>query len=283
MSTVSYYYRLKGLVSPSTGPAVAMYLRGLKRCHLEDGPGTRRAKPLTKANLKLLNKFLRSGSRSLRYWRTIWRINLCFYCLLRWDDVCRLKVWPNLHFYVLLSIWVCSLRFLILHSRRTMVYLVLISNLLVAKLSSMTRIKTGTFFVIIFFKKTLSWFLSSQMFSGGSMPCPIHHIVLLKWRSSILLFLAKNMMGLLYPNVKPAIGWNPMPPVWSITPALWRTSIWYCNKLGSTPKAIRIIPCVEEEPPRQPGKVPLPAKYKLLGIGHVLEWRKSMSRPIIAT
>lgn len=92
MSTVSYFYRLRGLVSPSTGPTVAMYLRGLKRRLLESGTDTRRAKPLLKDDLKLLNDHLHSESRSLRTWRTVWRINLAFYCLLRWDDVCRLKV-----------------------------------------------------------------------------------------------------------------------------------------------------------------------------------------------
>ena len=92
MSSVSYFYRLKGLESPSHNPLVQMYLKGLKRRQLHLGGPVHRAKPLTKDQLAQLNDYLISGERSLREWRTIWRINLAFYCLLRWDDVCRLLV-----------------------------------------------------------------------------------------------------------------------------------------------------------------------------------------------
>ncbi len=92
MSSVSYFYRLKGLESPSNNPLVQMYLKGLKRRQLDIGGPVHRAKPLTKGQLSQLNGYLLSGERSLREWRTILRINLAFYCLLRWDDVCRLLV-----------------------------------------------------------------------------------------------------------------------------------------------------------------------------------------------
>ena len=92
LSAVSYFYRLKGLVSPSANCSVQMYLKGLKRRQVELHTQVRRAKPLTKTHLRLLNEYLWAHERSLREWRTIWRINLAFYSLLRWDDVMRLKV-----------------------------------------------------------------------------------------------------------------------------------------------------------------------------------------------
>lgn len=89
MSAVSYFYQLRGLVSPSTGPVVRMYLRGLKRRQLETGSSIRRAKPLTKENMMCVVDYLMTGDRSLRDWRTVWRMNLAFY---GWDDVSRLLV-----------------------------------------------------------------------------------------------------------------------------------------------------------------------------------------------
>lgn len=114
LSTVSYFYRLKSLASPSSDPSVQMYMKGLKRRHVELGTQTRRAKPLTKEILHQLNDYLSSRVSTLREWRTIWRINLAFYGLLRWDDVMRLKVSRNasLNFYrlfIYLSIYLFSL------------------------------------------------------------------------------------------------------------------------------------------------------------------------------
>jgi len=102
MSAVAYYYRLRGLPSPSDNSLVGMYLRGVKRKSLENQP--KRAVPMTRQILARLNAYLYSGDRSLRIWRTIWRINLMFRCLLRWDDVYRLKVRK-----MLLSPQLCSL------------------------------------------------------------------------------------------------------------------------------------------------------------------------------
>jgi hypothetical protein len=65
---------------------------GLKRDSLEHRPSVRRAKPMTREILAKINHFILSGSRTLRQWRTAWRVNLAFFCLLRWDDVCRLEV-----------------------------------------------------------------------------------------------------------------------------------------------------------------------------------------------
>ena len=92
LSSVSYFYRLKGLVSPSSSPSVLMYLKGLKRRHIEVSAPVRRAKPLTKDLLHRLTSYLLARQGTLREWRTVWRINLAFSCLLRWDDVMRLKV-----------------------------------------------------------------------------------------------------------------------------------------------------------------------------------------------
>jgi len=92
LSSVSFFYRLRGLESPSYSPLVGMYLKGLKRQHLTiTGPASR-AKPMTVEILKKLYNYLNESPRSLRIWRTIWRIHLAFFCLLRWDDVCRLTV-----------------------------------------------------------------------------------------------------------------------------------------------------------------------------------------------
>jgi hypothetical protein len=65
---------------------------GLKRHTIETKPPVQRAKPLSRQDLKKLNDFLLSGPRTLRQWRTVWRVNLAFFCLLRWDDVRRLEV-----------------------------------------------------------------------------------------------------------------------------------------------------------------------------------------------
>jgi len=84
-------------------------MKGIKRRTLDRQP--RRALPLSVAVLSRLNAYLYSGlcfshvdwffsgllvsflgDRSLRIWRTIWRVNVMFRCLLRWDDMYRLKV-----------------------------------------------------------------------------------------------------------------------------------------------------------------------------------------------
>jgi len=94
MSAIAHYYRLKSLASPTDSPLVTMYLKAVKRQHLSNQP--KRAVPMTLQVLFRLNAYLYSDDRSLRIWRTIWRINLMFRCLLRWDDVYRLKVFPLL-------------------------------------------------------------------------------------------------------------------------------------------------------------------------------------------
>jgi len=48
LSAVAHYYRLRGLVSPSSGPVVRMYMRGLKRKSLADLASVKRAKPLSR-------------------------------------------------------------------------------------------------------------------------------------------------------------------------------------------------------------------------------------------
>jgi hypothetical protein len=59
---------------------------------LETGPETRVARPMTRDILAKINDFILAAPRTLRQWRTAWRVNLAFFCLLRWDDVCRLQV-----------------------------------------------------------------------------------------------------------------------------------------------------------------------------------------------
>jgi len=86
-------------------------MKGIKRRTLDRQP--RRAVPMTVEVLSRLNAFLYSGSsllyisapfdlicnfsfligdRSIRVWRTVWRVNVMFRCLLRWDDIHRLRV-----------------------------------------------------------------------------------------------------------------------------------------------------------------------------------------------
>ncbi len=93
LSSIAYFYKLKGLESPSNGHFVSMYMKGLKRQHLTLSAPVARAKPITIDHLKALIDHLADAPRpGLRIWRTVWRMNVAFYCMLRWDDVCRLKV-----------------------------------------------------------------------------------------------------------------------------------------------------------------------------------------------
>ncbi len=92
LSAIAYMYRLKRLPSPTMDPIVGMYVRGLKRNEVAQGKPRRQAKPITKDVLNTLIEYLYSGTRSLRIWRTVWRVNVAFYALLRWDDICRLRV-----------------------------------------------------------------------------------------------------------------------------------------------------------------------------------------------
>jgi len=92
MSAVSHFYRMKGLASPSHGEPVKMFMRGLKRASLEARVEVKRAKPMTREVLHRLNVYLEQPGRTLREWRTIWRINVMFVLMLRWDDLCRLQV-----------------------------------------------------------------------------------------------------------------------------------------------------------------------------------------------
>lgn len=75
----------------------------MKRKEVKAKAKPRQAKPITKEILTKLIDYLNAGSQNLRVWRTVWRINLAFYGLLRWDDVCRLKVFPNMDFYFVFS------------------------------------------------------------------------------------------------------------------------------------------------------------------------------------
>ncbi len=92
LSAIAYMYRLKSLPSPTLEPVVSMYIRGLKREEVTRGKKHRQAKPMTKEILSSLIRYLYEKPRPLRVWRTVWRVNVAFYALLRWDDICRLQV-----------------------------------------------------------------------------------------------------------------------------------------------------------------------------------------------
>lgn len=69
-----------------------MFMRAIKRARLILDPAVKRAKPLTRDILDKLNIYLAAGGCTYREWRTIWRVNIMFHCLLCFDDVCRLQV-----------------------------------------------------------------------------------------------------------------------------------------------------------------------------------------------
>jgi len=45
--------------------------------------------------LEAAEKYLYEGNHSLKIWRTVWRMFICFFCFLRYDDIKRLKVIHN--------------------------------------------------------------------------------------------------------------------------------------------------------------------------------------------
>ncbi len=92
LSAIAYMYRLKRLPSPTLEPIVGMYIRGLKREEQARAKAPRQSKPMTKEVLASMIQYLYEKPRSLRIWRTVWRVNVAFYALLRWDDICRLNV-----------------------------------------------------------------------------------------------------------------------------------------------------------------------------------------------
>jgi hypothetical protein len=63
LSSVSYFYRLKGLESPSNNPLVAMYMKGLKREKLTVSAPVKRAKPMTSEILGRLIDYLLAAPR----------------------------------------------------------------------------------------------------------------------------------------------------------------------------------------------------------------------------
>lgn len=92
LAAIAYFYRLKKLPSPTLDPLVTMFMKGVKRKELQSGKRVKQARPLTLDILRQLHKFVTAKSRSLRIWRTVWRVSCAFYGLLRWDDIHRLKV-----------------------------------------------------------------------------------------------------------------------------------------------------------------------------------------------
>jgi len=94
LSAINHYHRVELLPSVSDNEHVSAFMRGLKRVELENlPPRVTRAKPMTpEVLLKLANLVQNTPDLSLKTWRTIWRIFVCYYCLLRWDDVKKLKM-----------------------------------------------------------------------------------------------------------------------------------------------------------------------------------------------
>lgn len=92
LSSIAYFYRLKGLDSPSEAKLVTMYMKALKRRHVLRPSGTKRAQPLLRPEVDSLGELLLDPAQTLRVWRTVWRVHIMFYCMLRWSDLAPLEV-----------------------------------------------------------------------------------------------------------------------------------------------------------------------------------------------
>jgi len=65
------------------------HVTGIRREESKNVP-VKRAKPLT---LKILEEALPLlDDDSIKTWRTVWRMYICFFCFLRFDDLKRVKV-----------------------------------------------------------------------------------------------------------------------------------------------------------------------------------------------
>jgi len=91
ISALNYFHRVELLPAVSDDELVSIFMRGLKRMELEkEPPSITRAKPMTPEVLLKLVALVDDGI-SLKNFRTVWRIFICYYCLLRWDDVRKLN------------------------------------------------------------------------------------------------------------------------------------------------------------------------------------------------
>jgi len=85
---VGYFYRINGKKSITESTSIHMYMKGLKRKHLNTP--VIRANPMTKEILRDMRKLLTDGTPNLVTWRTVWRAHIEFALFLRHDDVKRL-------------------------------------------------------------------------------------------------------------------------------------------------------------------------------------------------
>jgi len=91
LSAINYFHRVELLPAVTDDELVGIFMKGLKRMELEkEPPAITRAKPMT-PDILLKLAALVDGDITLRNFRTIWRIFVCYYCLLRWDDVRKLR------------------------------------------------------------------------------------------------------------------------------------------------------------------------------------------------
>lgn len=88
LSAVGYYYRINGLPSLTESTSVHMYMKGLKRRHINTP--VNRALAMSKEILSAMRNLLKSGAANLVLWRTVWRAHVEFALMLRFDDVKRL-------------------------------------------------------------------------------------------------------------------------------------------------------------------------------------------------
>lgn len=88
LSSVGYYYRINGKPSLTESASIKMYMKGLKRKHINTP--VVRALAMSKEILAAMRKLLRDSTPTLVLWRTIWRAHIEFAFMLRHDDVKRL-------------------------------------------------------------------------------------------------------------------------------------------------------------------------------------------------
>ena len=84
------------LPSPTNHDSVKALLAAVKRNH---GKPVNRRTPMSTDILSALNADLyKDKNASLQKWRTVWRMNVAFYALLRWSEVSKLR-WSDLSFH----------------------------------------------------------------------------------------------------------------------------------------------------------------------------------------
>ena len=93
-AAISDWHKRHFVPSPTQHESVRLLLDAVKRQYSK--PVVRRA-PITPQVLHAVNESLNNKEISLSRWRTVWRVNIAFYGMLRWDEVSKLR-WSDISF-----------------------------------------------------------------------------------------------------------------------------------------------------------------------------------------